>query len=744
LCLDTRIMALRKTIIQVYSGNEPFGFHDFVRGTLRLFNYTIDRNINLKINVSGAEFEQYMIVENYNYDKLNIRPKVYHMPIDQNLLINELDEFMKTPDPIYVLTSNVWLDRSDIYNTSFLAFDTLVRLKDYLYVEANNKVAAKLLYRLSGISDNLLYGYTIIYINRDDFKFKSTRRNIASVANQIRKNIDLNKDIMVFSNSSQLQTILSQYIEMNSAAIERIDDSDVDISVVESFPSSRDIIIDYIILMKSRKIFRFTDTSIQTGHHVPYNTTPDLLTNVYETAFDINTIIGNLEITKIPLYYLTYTIVGCAGPINPTRFAFQNAMVIDASGNPRSQGPISQPGIAIDSSGNYISQLNNPSGLALDLSGNLYIADTGNHRICMLDTLGNFTTYAGSSTGVAGYLDSGSSNALFNSPTAIVIDKYGRVFVADTGNNAIRVIEKQDKYDSLGNIIQVHILVNTLVGQGSILVSSGVGKTISLNSPQGIAIDSFGILYISDTGNHRICQITSGGDLITVAGSTTIGGTLSYLSGFINGNGTNASFNSPTGLVIDRIGNIFVADTGNNAIRRITKAGNVTTLAGSGQPFFKEGKRQQASFKNPIGITLDTQNILYISDTGNNLIRRITTDGDVLTMVGSPDQKTGAIDGYGAINPTRALVQFNKRATFNRPAALVMNSSNQLIIADPGNNTIRKVDTTFSNPTMIKPVSIQSIKVSHAPGIGLTLGPTLSAPPPHPDSIVYGHRKGQR
>lgn len=737
-------MALRKAIIQVYSGNEPFGFHDFVRGTLRLFNYAIDHNIDVKVNVAGAEFEPYMTVKNYNYDTANIKPKVYHMNADQTLLIQDLDAFMMTSDPAFVLTSNVWLDRSDIYNMSFLGFDAAVRLKDYLFILAAQKVAANLLYRQGGASDNLLYGYTIIYVNRDDFHFKSNARNISSLARQIRQNIDLNKDTMVFSNSIQLRKIVSEYIEQKSAAVQKIDDSDVDIGVVESFPTIQDILIDYIILMKSKKIYRFTDTSIMTVHNIPYKANQDVLTNVYETAFDINNIIGNLDITVIPLYHITYTTVGCAGPVNPARFTFQTSIRLDGSGNPRSQGTIPQPGISTDSSGNFISQMNSPSGLALDSAGNLYIADTGKNRICILDTSGNFATYAGSSTGVAGYADSGSGNALFNGPTSIAVDKFGRIFVADTGNNAIRVIGKHTQYDSSRNIIEVHKNVGTLVGRGSTIVSSAVGQTNTLNGPRGVALDSAGSVYVADTGNHRICKVTAGGQLETLAGSTTLGGNLQYLSGFFNGQGINAAFNSPTGLTVDSIGNIFVADTGNNVIRRVTQTGYVSTVAGSGQPFFKEGRRQQASFKAPVGITVDSQNILYICDTGNNVIRRITTDGDVIPVVGSPDQKTGAIDGYGAIDPTRALVPFNKRATFNSPSAVIINPLKQLIIADTLNNTVRRIDTVFSNPTKIKPIAMQSIKVSSAPGVGLTLGPTLSASPPLPNSMIYGHRRGQR
>jgi sugar lactone lactonase YvrE len=719
-------MVFKKTIIQVYSGNEPFGFHDFVRGTLRLFNYAVDHNIDIKINVQGAEFEPYMIVNNYQYDTINIKPKIYYMETDQTLLVNHLDAFMMTPDPLFVVTSNVWLNRINIYNLSFIGFDSLVRYKDFLYTAAMEKVQANLLYRpvnsASTGSDNLLYGYSIIYLNRDDYKYKISSRNLFSLANQIRRSLDFNKDIMVFSNSIQLRKILSQYIEMNSAAVQTIDDSDIDIGVVESFPTIQDIMIDFILLMKAKKIYRFTN-----GH---VNATPS--TDIYETAFDINNILGNLEITTVPLYYRIYTIVGSAKPI-PSNLLGPTNIVFDASDNPISEFVSPQPGLKVDPSGNYISSLNNPEGIALDISGNLFIADTANNRICLLDISGNLTTYAGSINGTAGYLDSGASNALFNGPTAIAVDKAGNIYVADTGNNVIRVIQENYLNDASGNPVANHRIVSTLVGQ-----------TNRLNSPRGVAVDSNGLVYISDTGNHRICKITAGGQLQTLAGLTTLNGVLGYLSGYINGEGNNAAFNSPNGLTVDLIGNIYVADTGNNVIRRVTQNGKVSTVAGSAQPFFKEGKREKASFKGPKGITVDLDNILYVADTGNNVIRRITTDGDVLPVVGAPDQKPGSIDGYGAIDPTRALVHFNKRATFFLPTAIAVDSSKILYIADTRNNTVRKVTTVFSTPTKIKPISMQSIRVTNSPGVGLTLGPTLSAPPSVPNTIIYGHRKGAK
>ena len=200
-------MVFRKAIIQVYSGNEPFGFDDFIRGTLRLFNYAIDHNIDVKINITGSEFEPYMIVNNYNYDKVYTKPNFYYMNADQQTLIHDLDSFLASSDPVFILTSNVSLDRNDIYNLSYVGFDKLVRYRENLYLAAEQKVRENLLFRAN--PDNLLYGYSIIYVNRDEFRYIITTRELSSLAIQIRRSLDMNKDIMVFSNSIQFRTILS-------------------------------------------------------------------------------------------------------------------------------------------------------------------------------------------------------------------------------------------------------------------------------------------------------------------------------------------------------------------------------------------------------------------------------------------------------------------------------------------------------------------------------------------------------
>ena len=706
-------MVFRKAIIQVYSGKEPFGFDDFVRGTLRLFNYAIDHDIDVKINVAGSEFEQYMIVKNYTYDMERITPKIYYMDVDQEILKMDLDAFLKTSDPIFVITSNVWLDRNDIYNLSYVGFDKIVRYKETLYQAAEQKVRANLLYRPQ--SDNLLYGYSIIYVNRDELKYLVTTRQLACLANQIRQSMDMNKDMMVFSNSIQFRLMLSEYIEMNSAAVQKIDDSDINIGPYDSTPLIDDLIIDFIILLKAKKIYRFSGSVMETGHNIRFTEAYALqqqglktrpFTNVYEEAFNINNIIGNLELTLVPLYYQTYTLLNK------------------------------------DSSGNII--LNTPSGIAVDTSGSIYFSDTMNHCIRRIDASGNLSKYAG--TGVAGYKNGGPTNAQFNRPTAVAIDLSGNLYVADTLNNAIRIVERNIIHDPSGNTVGIQGIVGTLVGNliDTPPTSTNIGTGALLKRPQGVAVDSSGCVYISDTGNHRICKVIAGGALVTLAGGASLDGPLIYRFGFVNGIGREASFNGPTGLCVDLKGNVFVADTQNSVIRRITPNGKVSTVAGNGQPFYKEGKREQAGFNYPTGISVDLNNVLYVSDSGNNSIRRITNEGNVIPVVGSPVQKPGAIDGYGAIDPNRSVVPFANRATFNGPLAVCVDKDRNLYVADSLNNRVRKIIPTFSTPTNIKPIAMQALRITHAPGVAYTLGPTLSAPPPPPNTVIYGHQWGRR
>ena len=242
-----------------------------------------------------------------------------------------------------------------------------------------------------------------------------------------------------------------------------------------------------------------------------------------------------------------------------------------------------------------------PNGIAIDASGNLYVADSGNNEIRKIDTGGNVTTLAGSGTSGAG--NGQGTAASFKFPTAVATDASGNVYVADTFNNEIR------KIDASGN-------VTTLAGSGTQGSANGLGTAASFNKPRGVTVDASGIVYVADSSNNLIRRIDTSGNVTTLAGAGA--------QGAANGQGTAASFNTPFGLTVDASGNIYVADTSSNLIRKIDASGNVTTLAGSGVQGSANGQATAASFYRPASLAVNASGTVYVADTPNNLIRKIT------------------------------------------------------------------------------------------------------------------------
>ena len=246
---------------------------------------------------------------------------------------------------------------------------------------------------------------------------------------------------------------------------------------------------------------------------------------------------------------------------------------------------------------------NTPIGVAVDSSGNVYVADMGNHKIRKITPAGVVTTLAGS--GSEGSADGTGLAARFNAPNLLAIDSSGNVYVAEGGNNKIR------KITSTG-------VVTTLAGSGSQGSANGTGLAASFNTPIGVAVDSSGNVYVADMGNHKIRKITLAGVVTTFAGSGS--------EGSANGTGLAASFNTPLGIAVDSIGNLYVADSGNNKIRKITSTGVVTTLAGSGLKSSVDGSATTASFSNPSGVAVDSGGNVYISDRDTHKIRKIVVE----------------------------------------------------------------------------------------------------------------------
>jgi sugar lactone lactonase YvrE len=290
-----------------------------------------------------------------------------------------------------------------------------------------------------------------------------------------------------------------------------------------------------------------------------------------------------------------------------------------------------------------------PAGICLSASGYLFVADKGNQLVRLISAGGVVNTVAGLA-GTAGLSDN-TDSVTFNAPNGVAATVGGTVFVADEGNSVIRAI-------STAGVTSVY------AGK----VTGALFQT-TLSAPAGVATDLAGDLFIADAGTNTITKISGKGIVTLVAGSGIKGST--------NGTGTAASFNQPNSLVVDGAGNIFVADEGNNVIRLINTQGQVSTFAGSGTAGNVNGKGTAASFNAPAGIAIDSQGNLYIADSKNNEIREISTSGMVTTLAG-----TGAA---GAANGSLTS------STFNNPEGVAVDSYGNVYVSDTGNSLIRGI-----------------------------------------------------
>lgn len=300
-------------------------------------------------------------------------------------------------------------------------------------------------------------------------------------------------------------------------------------------------------------------------------------------------------------------------------------------------------------------QFNQPKGIVLDAAGNIYVADHGNHRIRKITAAGQVSVLAGSSMG----LTNGTGTAAkFNSPGDVDIDGQGNVYVADIDNNCIRKISPAGE-------------VTTFAGSKTSGFVDATGAAARFDNPRGVAVDAAGNLYVADMNNHSIRKITPDGAVTTLAGSNT--------AGYAEGTGAAARFNQPRDVAVDGSGNVYVVDANNNCIRKITPAGVVSTLAGSQAAGYGDGAGTAAKFKAPKGICIAPDGVLYVADTDNNRIRKISAEGLVTTLAG--DGTAGYAEGATA------------SAKFNAPRGIALDKAGKILyIGDEANNRIRKIE----------------------------------------------------
>ena len=405
---------------------------------------------------------------------------------------------------------------------------------------------------------------------------------------------------------------------------------------------------------------------------------------------------------------------GDGGAATSARLSFPRGIALDSSGNlyiadltsrvrkvDATTGNISTVvgvagGFGGDGGAATSARLNSPRGVAVDGSGNLYIADTGNHRIRKVDTSGNISTTAGA--GASG--DGGAAtSATLSFPEGVALDGSGNLYIADSFNHRIRKVDA-----ATGNI-------STVAGTGISGFSSdgGAATSATLSFPEGVVLDGSGNLYIADAANNRIRKVdATTGNISTVAGTGTAG------SGGDGGTATAATLNRPSGVALDGVGNLYIAEYFGSRIRKVDAAtGNISTVAGTGTFGFggDGGAATSATLSYPFGVALDSAGNLYIADAFNHRIRKVdAATGNISTVAGTGTSGFGG-DGGAATS-----------ATLSSPQGVALDGSGNLYIADTTNRRIRKVDTSGT--------------ISTVAGGGRAASAAMAAQPPRPPSTA--------
>jgi sugar lactone lactonase YvrE len=382
-------------------------------------------------------------------------------------------------------------------------------------------------------------------------------------------------------------------------------------------------------------------------------------------------------------------------------------------------------------------RFNSPTGVAVDAAGNLYVADAQNNVVRKVSAAGVVTTVAGS--GNFAYADGNGSSASFFLPQGIAIDANGVLYIADTQNSVIRKVTPDGT-------------VSTLAGlAGSTGSADGAGSTARFNLPRGIAVDATGVIYVADTGNRAIREVTAGGTVSTLSGSIVASalvtptalavdsagvvyvadsglssielvspsGAVSALTATVVDSGgavSPAVFNQPSGIAIDSAGAVYVADTLNRTIRKIAPGGVTTVLAGTtGVRGNADGVGSAALWYAPRGLAIDAAGVLHVADTSNQTIRSIDASGTVTTVAGATEN-TGAVDGGAA------------EARFAPIMGLALDPAGNVFVADGTNFTVRKVTLAGDVSTFAGSPGLNGVGDSSDDGTGSAARFDIDAP----------------
>ena len=286
--------------------------------------------------------------------------------------------------------------------------------------------------------------------------------------------------------------------------------------------------------------------------------------------------------------------------------------------------------------------LNNPTKMAFDVQGNLYVADADNDKIRKITPSGTMTTLAGNTIG---YADGVGTAALFNKPTALCIDGQGNLYVAESGNLRIRKITPSGT-------------VSTIVGNGVAGLGDGTGTAAQINTPGGMCMDGQGNIFFTQINFHGIRKISPTGVVSTFVGSTT--------PGFVDGTGSAAKFNEPYSLSIDAQGNIYASDFKNARIRKITPGGVVTTVV------------QRSNENEMHNIAMDANGNFYINqgDIIKSEFVKVTPAGAITKIAGG---EVGYVNGTGSVS------------RFGYITGMIVSANGDLYVAELFNDTIRKI-----------------------------------------------------